>query len=63
LEFPKLLLGVYSALDCWMVLFQYVVQVLYRPMSAAPLERSFFLLYVGIAEPYIGARSVFMTRG
>jgi hypothetical protein len=45
LEFPKPLLGVYSTLDCSMVLFQDVVQVLYWPMSAAPPERS-FLLYV-----------------
>jgi hypothetical protein len=45
LEFPEPLLGVYSTLDRSMVLFQDVVQVLYRPMSAAPPERS-FLLYV-----------------
>ena len=45
LEFPEPLFGVYSTLDRSMVLFQDVVQVLYRPMSAAPPERS-FLLYV-----------------
>jgi hypothetical protein len=43
LEFSESLLGVYSTLDRSMVLFQDVVQVLYRPMSASPPERSFLL--------------------
>jgi hypothetical protein len=45
LEFPEPWLGIYSTLDRSMVLFQDVVPVQYRPMSAAPPERS-FLLYV-----------------
>jgi hypothetical protein len=45
LEFPESLLGVYLTLDSSMVLLQDVVQILHRPMSASPPQRS-FLPYV-----------------
>ena len=49
LEFSEALLGIHSALDGSMILFENVVQVLHRSVSTAIAQRS-FLLTVGIAE-------------
>jgi hypothetical protein len=62
LEFAKPLLGIHSPLDRTMVLLEEVVQILDRSV-AAPAADNLFLLYVCDAELYIGARSVWMTRG
>jgi hypothetical protein len=53
LELSKPLLGVHKTFDRSVVLFQNVVPILHRSMSAAAAQGSFFI--TGMAEPLIGA--------
>ena len=41
LEFAKPLLGVHAAFNCSMVLFEDVVQILYRSVPTTPVKRPF----------------------
>jgi hypothetical protein len=62
LEFSAALLGLHATFDGSMILFENVVQVLHRRCRQHLRSAPSFLLS-GIAELYIGARSVLIKRG